>query len=247
MQKGKNNFTLIELLVVIAIIAVLAGMLLPSLSKAKQRAMTMVCLNNLRQIGGGYHAYTVDFDCFPPYNLGNYNRDENAVNPAWLLISNKYVPDELFLCNAMMEAHQTIYVKDFMGRKSPDAFFSYVSYGYNVTGIGDDACIHDLNRHDPPHPCRPGSISAPSSKILSGDSVMQADVRRGFSMLELKAGNTKGAGLLKDRHQNSANLVMADGSARNEKASIQMQYAPPDATTTVAHKNSIGHRSFCRK
>ena len=67
---ARTAFTLLELLVVVAVIAIMAALLFPVLSKAKGRAMGIVCLNNTRQLAVGWALYSDDHDSRLPYNLG---------------------------------------------------------------------------------------------------------------------------------------------------------------------------------
>jgi prepilin-type N-terminal cleavage/methylation domain-containing protein/prepilin-type processing-associated H-X9-DG protein len=134
----KRGFTLIELLVVIAIIAILAGMLLPALSRARESARRAACLNNLKQIITAIKTYSPDYNEYYPtsadptasINTGSHYQDLGILYPTYVTSL------DVFTCPSS---------GDRIPRRDTDAYdnkpfrsseANMVSYAYSYNGGG---------------------------------------------------------------------------------------------------------------
>jgi prepilin-type N-terminal cleavage/methylation domain-containing protein/prepilin-type processing-associated H-X9-DG protein len=156
-------FTLIELLVVSAIIAVLAGLLLPVLSRAKSKARTLTCLGNLKQWGLATSLYASDHQDFLPPD-GTPNPGESSTNVGWYIqlpqvLGIPRYHDQPWRTNAASATGRSLWICPSNARRSNGRNLFHYCLNEHVNGTGDEE-----------QPVRLATIPGPSAVVWLFDS-----------------------------------------------------------------------------
>lgn len=168
-QCSEKAFTLIELLVVIAIIAILAAMLLPALSKAKEATRKIVCINNLKQSSTALNVYVVDNNSWLPCAIDNGDQGDPLDITSWRPPANVlYKSGPWFACLWPYTKNYKVFNCPSKTEWSISNTNSgkYGGYGWNYSYLG--------YRPNWPGTCPPKKIGCsknPSKTIVIGDKI----------------------------------------------------------------------------
>jgi len=214
-----RNFTLIELLVVIAIIAILASMLLPALNKAREKAKSLTCVNNQKQLGMGVMLYADDNNGYEPSLYCKYTGETSSKTWIVRLLEGGYIGKKDNAASYMQKPRGSVMVCPTFAPFNYGADYdSTKSYGLlTKRKIGNSYL-------DAPYPAgsnwmvgafRISAIPSPSEVVVFGDSVkLSSGIPDSQCYYIYNYSTSTSARLLHARHSNnSANIFFADGHA----------------------------------
>ncbi len=211
-MKRKTSFTLIELLVVIAIIAILAGMLLPALSKARAAAMKASCMNNLKQLNLGLFQYVDANEQWLPRQGGQDPVYGDFGGAYWKFLLAEHAGVKL-LSNDKTAAAQTVLGEGVFlcPAWSPSGGGEWLAYYKGGYGINFKAC-GDTTGAWPKH--RITSLTIPSETLIIADSSDSDKARNNGASATAYTKDDQQIGV-GDRHGNAINVAWADGHVSN--------------------------------